>query len=65
MYGGSNIIPELTEFLSMILVISLCFSISLFPIEKFDALNEAAKMDGCITPAAAAAVAIRAAAMIY
>ena len=63
MYGGSNIIPELTEFLSMIFVISFCFSTSLWGIEKFEALKEAARSDGCITPAAAAAVATRAAAI--
>ena len=62
MYGGSNIIPELTEFLSIIFVISFCFSTSLCGIEKFEALKEAARSDGCITPAAAAAVATRAAA---
>ena len=62
-YGGSNIIPELTEFLSMIFVISFCFSTSLCGIEKFEALKEAARIDGCITPAAAAAVATLAAAI--
>ena len=65
MYGGSNIIPELTEFLSIIFVISFWFSISLCGTEKFEALKEAARSDGCITPAAAAAVATRAAAIEY
>lgn len=64
MYGGSNMMPELAEFLSIILLISLWFSRSLFGNEKFEALKEAAKSDGCITPAAAAAVATRAAAII-
>ena len=63
MYGGSNITFELADwFLSKISVISLWFSTLLGP-AKLAAWKDAAKSEGCMTPAAAAALATRAAAI--